>query len=144
MVMTDVRFTELKSDSEIASFLSNCGFPAWIFDQESLRILEVNQSAVHTYGYTRQEFLALTVLDIRPSQEVPMFLEKEVLRHHSSIEPERWRHLRKDNSVLPVDIRSRETIFRGRAVELVIAIPRENTCHVPESSGLREFLGLFW
>lgn len=121
-----------ESDETLVQALHHSKSPMWIFDQGTLRFLEVNQAAIQTYGYSRQEFLALTVLDIRPSGDVPLFLENEVLRHHSSIVPERWVHLRKDNVAMAVEIESQEMAFRGRPVELVQVTPRE-TPALPDS-----------
>src|SRR6185295_12125803 len=47
--------------------------PMWVFDEETLRFLAVNQAAIQHYGFTRQDFLDMTVLDIRPPDEVPAF-----------------------------------------------------------------------
>ena len=40
--------------------------PMWVYDAETLRFLAVNEAAVRHYGYTRSEFLAMTITDIRP------------------------------------------------------------------------------
>lgn len=42
--------------------------PFWVFDMETLRFLEVNQAAVEQYGYSREEFLSMSILDIRPEE----------------------------------------------------------------------------
>lgn len=43
--------------------------PMWIYDSETLRFLDVNQSAIDTYGWSREEFLKMTILDIRPDMD---------------------------------------------------------------------------
>ncbi|MBN8893169.1 MAG: hypothetical protein BGP12_20935 [Rhodospirillales bacterium 70-18] len=43
--------------------------PMWIYDRASLRFLEVNNAAMSVYGWTREQFLAMTILDIRPEAE---------------------------------------------------------------------------
>jgi PAS domain S-box-containing protein len=43
--------------------------PAWVYDTDTLRFLEVNEAAVRSYGWTRGEFLAMTLRDIRPPTE---------------------------------------------------------------------------
>lgn len=114
-----------ESEEAVVRFVRECSHPMWIFDQETLRFLEVNKAAIQTYGYSRQQFLELTVLDIRPTEDVAAFLQEEVLHRHSSISPEPWIHERHDKTRLVVDITSREMTFRGRPVEVVIAMPRE-------------------
>ena len=48
--------------------------PMWVYDTETLRFLAVNDAAVQRYGYARDEFLAMTVTDIRPPEDVPALL----------------------------------------------------------------------
>ena len=48
--------------------------PMWVYDLETLRFLAVNDAAVRRYGYSREEFLALTIRDIRPPEDVPALL----------------------------------------------------------------------
>jgi PAS domain S-box-containing protein len=93
--------------------------PMWIFDQASLAFLEVNDAAVHAYGYSRQEFLAMTILDIRPTEEITKLL-RSALRPHRA-DRVRWNHRKKDGKVFPVNISSREVLFRGHCAELVTA-----------------------
>lgn len=44
--------------------------PMWVYDSASLQFLEVNEVAVARYGWSRDEFLRMTILDIRPAEEV--------------------------------------------------------------------------
>ncbi|MCS4433018.1 PAS domain S-box protein [Aquiflexum gelatinilyticum] len=44
--------------------------PSWIFDFETQEILEVNIAAIHHYGYSRKEFLSMTLKDIHPKKEI--------------------------------------------------------------------------
>src|SRR3979411_1783404 len=46
----------------------------WVYDVETLKILDVNESAQQRYGYSRDEFLALTIKALRPAEDVPKFL----------------------------------------------------------------------
>jgi len=48
--------------------------PAWVYDIQGLVILDVNAAAIRHYGYSREEFLALTIKDIRPREDVPAVL----------------------------------------------------------------------
>lgn len=47
----------------------------WVYDVHSLQILDVNEAAMQRYGYSRQEFLAMTIRDLRPEEDVPKLLE---------------------------------------------------------------------
>ena len=66
--------------------------PVWVYDLESLRILDVNATAIGRYGFSRTEFLTMKITDIRPEADVPELLENI----HDSTEPVQtsgpWRH----------------------------------------------------
>src|SRR5690606_3104219 len=78
--------------------------PMWVFDTETLRFLEVNESAIQHYGYSRDEFMGVTIKEIRPAEDLEAFLE-----HIASIPDRRvasnvWRHIRKDGTVIYVEL----------------------------------------
>jgi hypothetical protein len=95
--------------------------PMWVFDRASLAFLAVNHAAVTRYGYTREEFLGMTLRDIRPPEDVPVLLEHT---RHSTGTPHTdgpWRHRRKDGSILIVEIASHPIQFGDAAATLVMA-----------------------
>jgi PAS domain S-box-containing protein len=93
--------------------------PMWIFDQRSLAFLEVNEAAIRQYGYSRSQFLKMTILDIRPFNDVSKVLQNAVRGRAAS--GEIWTHRRKNRSVFLVRISSRLVSFRGQDAELVSA-----------------------
>jgi PAS domain S-box-containing protein len=96
--------------------------PMWIHDCRTLRFLQVNNAAIATYGYSEAELLRMTLTDIRPAGDVPRLLDNiEQLPADGLHVAGRWRHLRKDGTIIHVDIRSRGLEFRGRRCELVAA-----------------------
>ncbi len=94
--------------------------PLWLFDVASRRFLAVNQAAVDHYGYTRDEFLRLSVTDIRPAEDVPLFLERLDASGGSSGAGEAWRHRKKDGEVIDVEIFSHRLEVNGREASLVM------------------------
>ena len=101
-------------------FVSN-PTPMWVYDLETLRFLAVNDTAVERYGYARNEFLAMTIRDIRPAEDVPA-LERSVPgaqdgSEHAGI----GRHRTRDGRILKVEITSHELTFSGRPAALVMA-----------------------
>ena len=95
--------------------------PMWIFDRETLRFLAVNETAVAHYGYTRAEFLAMTLADIRPSEDVPALHE---VRCGSGLQPgdkSVWRHRKKNGALIWVEIAAHTVDYEGRAARMVIA-----------------------
>lgn len=96
--------------------------PLWVHDLETLRFLEVNDVACASYGYTRQEFLAMTIRDIRPPEDRAR-LEQTIPRDgpaHQRSGP--WRHLRKNGSAIMVEIDSHDVLMNGRRVRIVCPI----------------------
>jgi len=91
----------------------------WIYDVLTLRFLEVNDAAVRAYGYSRREFMTMTLIDIRPTEDIKPFLHEWKHPHESTAE--KWRHVGKDGRAFPVLITSRELTFQGRKAELILA-----------------------
>ncbi len=95
--------------------------PMWVYDLASLRFLAVNAAAVEQYGYGVDEFLAMTLEDIRPPEELPRLLADVAVRTRGLQRSGVWRHRRKDGSLLDVEITSHDLGWRGRHAKLVVA-----------------------
>jgi len=95
--------------------------PMWVYDLETLRFLAVNEAAIRHYGYSRAEFLAMTVKDIRPPEDVPALMDNVANVQGGFDEASTWRHLKKDGSRIDVEVTSHELVFAGRRAELVLA-----------------------
>ena len=95
--------------------------PMWVYDLETLRFLAVNAAAVEKYGYSLDEFLGMTLRDIRPGEDLPRLLESVAAKvsgiEHSGL----WRHLTRDGSVIEVEITSHDLDWDGRGARLVVA-----------------------
>ncbi|MEB2778290.1 PAS domain S-box protein, partial [Algoriphagus sp. D3-2-R+10] len=99
-------------------------FPMWIYDLKTYEFLSVNQEAVRHYGYTEEEFLKMTIKDIRPIEDIPK-LENAVEEARSRTETFMqglFRHQKKDRSVIHVQIKSNLINFDGKKAEIVTAI----------------------
>ncbi len=97
-------------------------YPMWVYDRETRRFLAVNDAAVAAYGFSRQEFLKMTLLDIRPLEDIPEFLRlTDHPRPVGQSTAEKWRHKSKDGSVFSVIITSWELEYKSRPAELVLA-----------------------
>jgi diguanylate cyclase (GGDEF)-like protein/PAS domain S-box-containing protein len=94
--------------------------PLWVVEISTLQFLRVNQAALDAHGYTREEFLRLKVTDILEPGGAPM-----ALRDTGSSNPasKRFsRHIRKDGSVLPLEITPHEMVFQGKPCRFVLGI----------------------
>ena len=95
--------------------------PMWIFDVETLAIVTVNESAVERYGYTREEFASMTIKDLRPVEDVPAMMENLAKVPEPMERSGPWRHLKRDGTLLEVEVTSHEVRFLGRPARLVMA-----------------------
>jgi PAS domain S-box-containing protein len=97
--------------------------PAWVYDRDTLRFLAVNQLAVREYGYSEEEFLSLTLADIRPPEDVQALCDAVAASIDGLHRCSGWRHRRKDGTLLDVEIVSHAIEFDGhRNAELIIVL----------------------
>jgi PAS domain S-box-containing protein len=95
--------------------------PIFVFDSESLRFLAFNQAAIRTYGYSRDELRSMTVLDIRPPEDLP---EVRALIDSVDVGPPTTyvcRHRKRDGTVFEVELTRHAIQFAGRPARLVVA-----------------------
>jgi len=96
--------------------------PMWVFDEETLQFLAVNAAALRHYGYTRDEFLALTIMEIRPAEERERTQEaitsqRGLAKPHVSV----FVHQRRDGTRIDVEITASSIQFNGRPARLVLS-----------------------
>ena len=92
--------------------------PTWVYDCETLRFLDVNGAAVRHYGWSREEFLTMTLRDIRPPEDVPAMLAGVADHPHTT---RVFRHVRRDGSTIRVEITGHDFVLDGRPARLVVA-----------------------
>ncbi|HUI84265.1 MAG TPA: ATP-binding protein [Candidatus Binatia bacterium] len=97
-------------------------YPMWVYDRSTLRFLDVNQAALSAYGYSREEFLGMTLLEIRPEEDRPAFLESIRQHHEGHATPGVFRHRRKDGSLMLMEIMAFEFQADKCREELVLAL----------------------
>ncbi|HSQ78021.1 MAG TPA: ATP-binding protein, partial [Nitrospirota bacterium] len=94
--------------------------PMWVFDGETLSFLAVNDAAVHHYGYSREEFLNMTLEDISLPDEAPrlknMFFEPGA----DPARPGVWKHHKKDGTIIDVEIVSHPILFGQKQARFVL------------------------
>ena len=101
-------------------FLNN-PIPLWVYDRDSFAFLAVNEAAIQQYGYSEEEFLSMTLQDIHSEEKEAVILQSasagsETLRNAGS-----FRHLKKDGTVIDVEITTHNLIFEGKHARLVMA-----------------------
>ena len=92
--------------------------PAWVYDRATLRFLEVNETAVRSYGWSREEFLAMTIRDIRPPSEQgrldELLASTEGTQRHTATSV----HRTKNGRILNVELSSYPLEFLGRPARM--------------------------
>ena len=115
--------TELQqenSESFRLLFMNN-PHPMWIYDIETLAFLQVNVAATERYGYSQDEFLTMTIKDIRPPDEVGALLSDVRRQRPQHQHAGSWRHVLRDGRELAVEITSSLMQFAGHDAALVLA-----------------------
>jgi PAS domain S-box-containing protein len=92
----------------------------WVYEMSSLRFLAVNEAAVALYGYSKAEFLAMTVADIRPLEDVDKFRQHLAGSVESLHKDGPWRHLKKNGEILLVNVASHAIQFEGRPARFIL------------------------
>jgi two-component system cell cycle sensor histidine kinase/response regulator CckA len=96
--------------------------PLFVYDPQTLAYLAVNDAAVEQYGYSREEFARMTLLDIRPPEDIPA-LRAMLAKSHPTFERRGvWRHRKKDGTLLDVDILAHHLTFGDRPACMVLAL----------------------
>jgi PAS domain S-box-containing protein len=111
-----------ESDERHRKLFDNNPHPTWVFDRETLRFLAVNTAAVRKYGYSRDEFLAMTLKDIRPPEDIPALLETVRALGEGNESSGAWRHRLKDGTIIDSENTSYALTFLGRAARVVVAV----------------------
>src|SRR5262249_30594276 len=88
--------------------------PMWVYDFTTLSFLAVNDAAINHYGYSREEFLSMTIKEIRPEEDISILLDLVSKANKGLIIGNIIRHRKKDSSIIDVEITSHSIIFEGR------------------------------
>ncbi len=117
------RTNELQeSEKKYRKLFVNNPLPLWVIELPSLKFLDVNEVALANYGYSREEFLSMTAKDIRPTEDKKRFLSYDHSLMRGISNAGTWRHMKKDGSVIYVDINSHEMNFGDKSARLVLSI----------------------
>jgi len=117
-----------RSEENFRHRFRNLPLPQWVYSIETLRFLEVNDAALAKYGYSQEEFLAMTLKDIQPPdgvEKLMYWLAPERIGNSHTIE---WQHRCKDGRILDVEAFGREIDFNGERARLTLII--DNTARL--------------
>jgi PAS domain S-box-containing protein len=111
-----------ESEAAFRSLFERNPIPMWIYDEETLAFLSVNDAAIEDYGWSREEFLRMTILDIRPEADraAARAAAAQSRRRRDSSGP--WRLITAPGEERIVEVSSHRTEFGGRRAVLVAAL----------------------
>ncbi|RAI45752.1 bifunctional diguanylate cyclase/phosphodiesterase [Rhodoplanes roseus] len=113
-----IDITELKRSEQSFRLLFDANpVPMWVFDSETLRFLAVNDAAVKHYGYSRERFLGMTLLDIRDAADHDD-LRAAAQSPKIALGERVWRHRRADGTEILIQAYSRVLVWEGRPAKL--------------------------
>ncbi len=95
--------------------------PMWVYDYETLSFIAVNEATVQHYGYSKDEFLRMTIEEMRPPEDLED-LRSALAARRDRNEPRVYRHRRRNGQVFDAEVISFEFISGGRRSRLVIAV----------------------
>ncbi|MFA7361744.1 MAG: PAS domain S-box protein, partial [Candidatus Kapaibacterium sp.] len=108
------------SEAKYRYLFKNNPQPMWVYELDTLKFLEVNNSAILKYGFTRNEFLSMTLRDIRPKEDIKLLLDDVELTSNEFNNAGEWRHTKKNGEILNVEINSHKIEFDGKYARIVI------------------------
>jgi PAS domain S-box-containing protein len=95
--------------------------PMWVYDSATLRFLTVNDAAIRHYGYSREEFLAMTIKDIRPEEDIPALIADVAANRSAANVTSTWRHRKKNGTLIDVEVTSHRFLFGEKKAKLILA-----------------------
>lgn len=111
----------LASEEKYKLLFYQAPLPKWIYDLETLRILDVNESAIQHYGYTREEFLGMTAQSLLPDADEEALIDSLQQNKHGRGKSELglWNHIKKDKSLIKVEISGHNILFENKECLLI-------------------------
>jgi two-component system, cell cycle sensor histidine kinase and response regulator CckA len=109
------RDAQRRAEDRYRLLFESCPLPMWLYDAETLRLLEVNEAAVRHYGYSAEELLGMTLADLSMSEEEARLVDETAQRGVLR------RHRKKDGSIITVELKTRTLEFDRRPARIVVA-----------------------
>ena len=110
-----------KKEEMFRLLFSHNPLPTWVIDPKTLKFLEVNEAAVRVYGYSRQEFQSMSILDVRPDEEKIKLLNALNEYTGDGLYRGHWKHRKKDGKIIEVEVTAHELEYSGKRVRLIVA-----------------------
>ena len=112
--------TRKHRDASNRTLFEQSPMPTLVFHRHTLRFLDVNSAAVRQYGWTRPEFLSMTLPEVQTTDEQPAFGTLIAANHSTEIAGRIWTHLRADGSRIQVRVASHALTYAGEDAMMAV------------------------
>ena len=109
------------SESKYKLLFERNPMPMWMVALPGFQIVDVNESAIDHYGYSREDFLRMTTIELRPEEDIERFRNYSPVKTSGTRFAGIWRHKKKDGTIINVDIIAHDIIYQGKEVRLVLS-----------------------
>ncbi len=117
----DVVAKLIQSEEKYRTIFLKSPLPKWIYDFETLRFLDVNEAAIHHYGYTQEEFLSMTIKDIRSAKDIELLLnDLTKIPGDPDIRQGAWKHLKKNGELIIVETTAHSIDYNNMKARMVV------------------------
>ena len=121
--ITNRKQTELalkETNQKYKYLFENSPLSLFIFDFQTLQIVDCNYETLLLYGYSREEFLSLTIIDIRPEEDRDLIVDATSSeKKYGEVHKKNWRHLKKNGEIFHVDITGHLITYEGKKCSFV-------------------------
>jgi len=110
------------SEEQYKTLFDNSPLPLWVFSLEDLTFLAVNEAMLSHYGYAKEELIGKSIMDIRSPEEAARLSEHiENTRRHGFNVGGIWKHIKKDGTLIDVEITSHTLEWQGERAVMILA-----------------------
>lgn len=106
-------------DNNYQALFDNSTIPMWILGLPNLNFIVVNQAAILHYGYSRDEFLSMTIFDIRSRNEKEKLIEQMHQPSFFSPLKQQWKHIKKNGQEIDVEITAQDILYNGQNARVI-------------------------
>jgi PAS domain S-box-containing protein len=109
-----------ESEEKYRYLFENNPAPIFIWDFETLQMIDCNEETLLKYGYTREEFLQLNIKQIRPAEDIPL-IEKatQTPETYGAIHNQVWRHKKKNGDIMINEVNAHLFMYNNRLASIV-------------------------
>lgn len=117
-ILSELEESELK----YKTLFNSSPLPKWVYDIETFKIIDVNKTAIEHYGYSKEEFLNMTIMDIRPKEDIP----KVIAAHQNTVDDNGniyfgvFNHKKKNGEIIRMAITGNKLIYAGKNCMMVV------------------------